>query len=212
MAQISSHSSEAQVAVRAPKRVRSQERDLHGRRQVELLTEPPPAEAIAKMTALEGVRIVPTLLTSQQGPDRQLGPEGAGAVLILQATFVDERGFQAFWVRAAALFEQLAEAPGFIRRFSFADGPLGYLIAFWRTQADADAFFSSDEHQAAMRDLYRERWQYTHFAGLWEMTTPRQRVIFCQHCDGVTPATEDVCSGCGTELFDPFAIPSHAEP
>ena len=60
-----------------------------------------------------------------------------------------------------------------------------------------------------MRDLYRERWGYTHFAGLWEMTTPRQRVIFCQKCDGVTPTTERVCVGCGTELFDPFAIPSN---
>ena len=63
-----------------------------------------------------------------------------------------------------------------------------------------------------MRDLYRERWQYTHFAGLWELTSPRQRVIFCQQCEGVTPATEDICRACGTELFDPFAIPSHAEP
>ena len=212
MAGISYHSSEAQVPARAPKRVRTPERDLHGRGQVELLTEPPPAEAIAKMTAIEGVRIVPTLLTTQQGPERHLGPEGAGAVLILHATFVDERGFQAFWVRAAALVEQLAEAPGFIRRFTFADGPLGYLIAFWRSPADAHAFFSRDEHQAAMRDLYRERWQYTHFAGLWELTTPRQRVIFCQQCDGVTPATEDICRACGTELFDPFASPSHAEP
>ena len=61
-------------------------------------------------------------------------------------------------------------------------------IAFWRTPADAHAFFSRDEHQAAMRDLYRERWQYTHFAGLWELTSPRQRVIFCQQCEGVTPA------------------------
>ena len=64
---------------------------------------------------------------------------------------------------------------------------------------------------SAMRDLFVHRWQYGHFAGLWEMNTPRQRVIFCQQCDGVTPATNGVCVGCGTELFDPFAIPSHAE-
>ena len=43
------------------------------------------------------------------------------------------------------------------------------------------------------------------------MTTPRQRVIFCQQCDGVTPATDRVCQGCGTELFDPFAVPSPAQ-
>jgi heme-degrading monooxygenase HmoA len=178
---------------------------------LELLTMPPPPELIAKLTAIKGVRIAPTVLTTQQGPDGHLGPEAAGAVLILQATFVDKQGAERFWLKAAELFELLAAAPGFIRRFSFADGPLGMLIAFWRTAADAHAFFSSNEHQAAMRDLYRQRWQYTHFAALWEMTTPHHRVIFCQHCDGVTPATESVCIGCGTELFDPFAISSHAE-
>jgi len=179
------------------------------RQVLQLIAQPPPPEATARLPAIDGVSIFPTVLTKQQGPDGHLGPEAAGAVLILQGTFVDERGFRTFWVRAAAVFEQLATAPGFIRRFSFADGPLGYLIAFWRTPADAYAFFSSDEHQAAMRDLYRERWGYTHFAALWEMTTPRQRVIFCQKCDGVTPATDRVCLGCGTELVDPFAIPSH---
>lgn len=178
---------------------------------LELLTEPPPAEAIAKITAVEGVRVVPTMLGTQQGPDGHLGPEAAGALLILQATFVDKQRAAAFWLTAAGLTERLALAPGFIRRFTFADGPHFTLIALWRTRADADAFFSSDEHQAAMRELFRHRWQYSHFAALWEMTTPRQRVIFCQHCDGVTPATNRVCESCGTELLDPFAIPSHAE-
>jgi hypothetical protein len=178
---------------------------------LELLTDPPPAEAIAKMTAIEGLRIVPTMLTTQQGPERHLGPEAAGAVLILQGTFVDKQRAAAFWLKAAELFERLATAPGFIRRFSFADGPRGYLIAFWCTPADPHAFFSSNEHQAVIRELFRQRWAYSHFAALWEMTTPRQRVIFCQQCDGVTPATDGVCVGCGTELFDPFAIPSHAE-
>jgi heme-degrading monooxygenase HmoA len=178
---------------------------------IELLTQRPPAEAVVRMSAIEGVRIVPAMLTTQQGPDRHLGPEGAGAVLILQATFVDEQRAAAFWLTNAGLMEQLATAPGFIRRFSFADGPYYTLIAFWRTTADAHAFFSSDEHQAAMRELYRHRWQYSHFAALWEITTPRQRVIFCQDCDGVTPATDLLCSGCGTELFDPLAVPSHAD-
>ena len=178
---------------------------------LELLIEPPPAEAIAKMASIEGVRMTPTVVATQQGPDRHLGPEAAGAVLILQATFVDKRGAAAFWMQAAELLKKLAEAPGFIRRFSFADGPHSYLIALWRTPADANAFFASDEHQRAMRELYRHRWQYSHFAALWEMNTPRERVIFCQQCDGVTRATDRVCQGCGIELFDPFAIPSHAE-
>jgi heme-degrading monooxygenase HmoA len=178
---------------------------------LELLAMTPPAEVIAKITAIEGVRIVPTVLTTQQGLERHLGPEAAGALLILQGTFVDEQGAAAFWLKATELFERLAQAPGFIRRFSFADGPHGTLIALWRTASDAHAFFASDQHQAAMRELYRQRWAYSHFAGLWEMTTPRQRVIFCQQCDGVTPAKDRVCQGCSTELFDPFAVPSPAQ-
>lgn len=180
---------------------------------VELLTQPPPMEAIARMTAVDGFNVAPTALATQQGPDGHLGPEAAGAVLILQATFVDEERAAEFWLTAAGLTERLATAPGFIRRFNFADGPHYTLIALWRTVADAHAFFASDHHQTAMRNLFRYRWQYSHFAALWEMTTPRQRVIFCQRCDGVTPATEGSCAGCGTELFDPFALrnPRHAD-
>ena len=172
---------------------------------VELLTGPPPMEAIARMTAIEGVRVVPTMLATQQGPDRHLGPEAAGALLILQATFVDEARAAAFWQTVAGLLELLATAPGFIRRVNFTDGPHYTLIAQWRSAADAHAFFAREEHQAAMRDLYRHRWQYSHFAGLWESNTTRQRVIFCQECDGVTPATDGVCNRCGVALFDPYA-------
>ena len=121
---------------------------------MQLLTGPPPPDAIARMTAIEGVSVVPTMVATQQGPDRHVGPEGAGAVLILQATFVDEGRAAGFWETAAGLMEKLAAAPGFIRRYNFADGPHYTLFAFWRTVADAHAFFSSDEHQAAMRDLF----------------------------------------------------------
>jgi heme-degrading monooxygenase HmoA len=178
---------------------------------MELLTEPPPMDAIARMTAIEGVRVTPTILATQQGPDRHLGPDGAGAILVLQATFVDAEHAAGFWSTAAGLMEQLATAPGFIRRLNFTDGPHYTLIAFWRTVADAHAFFSSDAHQAAMRELYRHRWQYTHFAGLWETSAPRKRVVFCQVCDGVTPVGDRVCVGCGMELFDPYAVASRVD-
>jgi len=171
---------------------------------VELLTQPPPMEAIARMTAIDGVRIAPTVLATQQGPERHLGPEAAGALLVLQATFVDEARASEFWSTAAGLMELLATAPGFIRRYNFTDGPHYTLIALWRTVADAHAFFAGPAHQTAMRELFEHRWQYSHFAGVWEMTSPRQRVIFCQECDGVTPAGDRVCVGCGISLFDPF--------
>jgi heme-degrading monooxygenase HmoA len=176
---------------------------------VELSTEPPPTDVIARMVAIEGVQVTPTILASQQGPDRHLGPEAAGAILLLQATFADAGRAAGFWQTAAGLMEKLATAPGFIRRYNFADGPHYTLIAFWRTTADAHAFFSSEEHQAAMRSLFEHRWQYSHFAGLWECGTPRERVIFCQQCDGVTPASAGVCGGCGSELFDPYGAVSH---
>src|SRR3954467_10558313 len=125
------------------------------RAMIELLTQPPPAEAITRMTAIDGVRIAPTALATQQGPHRRPGPEQAGAILVLQATFVDEARFREVWVQAVAMMEQLPTAPGFIRRFNFADGPHYTLIAFWHTMADAHAFFERDDHQAVMRELFR---------------------------------------------------------
>ena len=177
---------------------------------VELLSQPPPAEAIARMAAIDGVTFTPGVLARQAGPDERCGPEAAGAILVLQATFADEARFTEFWRHAAAMMELLATAPGFIRRYNFADGPHYTLIAFWRSIADARAFFERDEHQAAMGELFRQRWQYSHFAALWEMAAPRNRLIFCPRCDGVTPVTERVCRGCGMELFDPYAAAAPA--
>lgn len=173
---------------------------------IALFTGPPPAAAVERM-ASAGVRVAPAVLATQQGPDGHLGPEASGALLLLQGTFVDEERAAGFFTAAAELTEQLATAPGFIRRYNFADGPHYTLIVLWRTLADAHAFFGKDEHRAAMRDLYRNRWQYSHFAGLWAVAEPRQRVIFCQHCDGVTSVTDRTCTGCGVELYDPFAVP-----
>lgn len=171
---------------------------------MDLITEPPPAEAVAAMSAIHGLRIVRTMLNTQDGPDSDLGPESAGAILFLQGTFVDEGRFADFWRTVADLMAVLAEAPGFIRRYNFADGAHYTLIALWRSVEDAHAFFGSGEHQAAMRLTFERRWNYTHFAGLWEVTSPRQRLFFCQACDGVTPAPETSCARCGTALSDPF--------
>jgi heme-degrading monooxygenase HmoA len=100
--------------------------------------------------------------------------------------------------------ELLASAPGFIRRYSFPDGPTITLIALWRTAADAKAFADSPEHRSAVRDLYKQRWQYSHFSAVWEMVSNHGRLIFCDHCDGITPASENACSGCGAELMDVY--------
>jgi hypothetical protein len=146
------------------------------------------------------------VLGTQQGPDGRLGPEAAGAILILQATFTDPDGSVAFWKALVPLFELLESAPGFIRRYGFGDGPHNTLIAFWRTAGDARAFAARPEHRAAVRDLYQQRWQHSHFAAIWEMTTSRNRVIFCAGCRAVTPAAQQQCSGCGAAL--PYAYPA----
>jgi hypothetical protein len=170
----------------------------------ELLILPPPPEAIAAMAALPRSQIVPTVLGTQQGPDGHLGPEAAGAILVLQATFTDPEGSAAFWKALVPLFELLESAPGFIRRYGFGDGPHNTLIAFWRTAAEARAFAARPEHRAAVRGLYQQRWQHSHFAAIWEMTTNHDRVIFCPGCQAVTPASHLKCSGCGAELFDNY--------
>lgn len=170
----------------------------------ELLTLPPTPEAISTMIGIPKMSITPTILATQQGPDGDLGPESAGAILILQATFTQAEGAEKFWAAAVPLMELLVAAPGFIRRYSFPDGPIITLIALWRTAADAKAFADSIEHRAAVRDLFKQRWQYSHFSAVWEMASNHGRVIFCDHCDGITAASEQVCKGCGVELLDVY--------
>jgi heme-degrading monooxygenase HmoA len=170
----------------------------------ELLTLPPPPEAMAAMAAIPRSQITPTVLGTQQGPDGHLGPEKAGAILMLQATFTDPEGSATFWKALIPLFDLLESAPGFIRWYGFADGPHNTLIAFWRTAEDARAFSARPQHRAAVRDLYRQRYEYSHFAAIWEMTSSHDRVILCPRCRAVTSVADRRCSGCGAELLDVY--------
>lgn len=179
--------------------------DRSGRVALELLSLPPPPAAIAAMAAIGGVEIAPTILATQAGPEGQLGPEEAGAILMLQATFADPDGAARFWQAAVPLMAMLETAPGFIRRYSFPDGPSINLLAFWRSAADAQAFAATPEHRAAVRDLFRQRWQYSHFSAIWEMSSNHGRVVFCVECDAITPAADRVCKGCGADLVNVYA-------
>jgi heme-degrading monooxygenase HmoA len=156
------------------------------------------------MLAIPNTTVTPVELWTQQGPAGDCGPEAAGAILLLQATFTDPSKALAFWDEATGLAQVLSEWPGFIRRFGFADGHHATLIALWRSLEEARAFATSPQHQRAMQRLDAERWQYTHFAGLWEMAAPRERMVFCESCDAVTSIAEAACSGCGNALVDPF--------
>jgi hypothetical protein len=173
----------------------------------ELLSLRPPPEAILAMAALPDAKIAPTILATQQGPDGDLGPESASAILILQATFTHPEGASRFWAAAIPLMQMLTLAPGFIRRYSFPDGPTITLIALWRTAADARSFAATPQHRAAVHQLYAQRWQYSHFSAIWEMTSNHGRVIFCDQCDAMTAASERVCSGCAAPLLDVYRLP-----
>ncbi len=171
----------------------------------ELLVAPPPMDVIGRMGAIPRLAITPSILVTQQGPgeDGRLGPESAGAVLLLQATFATEEGAAHFWDAAVELMALLAEAPGFIRRYSWPDGPTISLLALWRTYADAAAFAATPEHRAAVRNLYQHGWQQTHFSAIWELRHNHGRVAFCP-CGAATPVGDGTCSQCGETLFDVF--------
>lgn len=165
---------------------------------------PPHPEALSVMTAIPGLDVEPTIFVRQTGPEGNLGPEHAGALLVLQATFVDADGARKFWEAAVELMALLEQAPGFIRRYSFPDGPCMTLIALWRTIDDAKAFASTPEHRAAVRHLYQGRWQNSHFSAVFELASSHGRVIWCDECDAVTPAEQGACGTCGTPLNDTF--------
>ena len=78
----------------------------------ELLTSPPPPDAIAAMLAIPGLDIAPSILVAQEGPAADLGPEGAGAILVLQATFADPEGQAGFFGAAVPLMALLAGRAG----------------------------------------------------------------------------------------------------
>lgn len=164
---------------------------------------PPSDEVKATVAAIPGVRFNQGVVVAQDGPEAHLGPEAAGAILVLHMTVADEVCADRFWRTTTAVKQRLPMAAGFIRLFSFFDGPSGYLVAFWRTPEDARAFAAGPVHREAMAALDRERFEYSHFVGLWSAHSVRPRNLYCDQCDAVTPAPATRCS-CGAPLDDVF--------
>jgi heme-degrading monooxygenase HmoA len=165
---------------------------------------PPPPEIGGAMAGIPGMEMMPSMLIVQEGPERQAGPEAAGAILWLQATFSREEGARSFWEASVALMALLAEAPGFIRRYSFAAHRSANLIALWRTIDDAQRFAASPAHREASKGLFAGRWQHSHFSALWEMRRNQGRMFFCDACDGITAAPATACRSCGAEIVDVY--------
>jgi len=172
---------------------------------VQVKSIPPGDDVKAMVGAIPGVRFTPGVVVGQEGPDGHLGPEAAGAVLILHVTLADENGADRFWRTTTSVKQSLPEAPGFIRLFSLFEGVNGYLVAFWRTVDDAQAFAKSQRHQAAMDAFDRDHFQYSHFVGLFRAERAHRRNIYCEECGRATPMPAKVCCGCGNPLHDVFA-------
>jgi heme-degrading monooxygenase HmoA len=170
---------------------------------VRLQANPPPDEVREQMAAIPGVRFTAGSVTGQAGPEAALGPESAGALLVLHATFDAEQSVEPFWEANLPVLQRLADAPGFIRRISVVDGDSVYLIAFWRSEEDARQFAALVEHRAAVRAL-AGRIEYSHFVGLWSASSLHARRFFCV-CGASTPAPSTTCRGCGEPLADVFA-------
>ena len=64
------------------------------------------------MSAINGLRVVPAMLNTQSGPERHLGPENAGAILVLQGTFVDEARFAEFWMTGCQVDDAAGDRAG----------------------------------------------------------------------------------------------------
>ena len=179
---------------------------------VELRSFPPGEEVRQALAAIPGVRFTPGSVTGQEGPEGRLGPEAAGAVLILHFTASDAEAMVRFWAVNLPIIERLADAPGFIRRMSLTDGLSVYLIAFWRSVEDARAFTKLAEHRAAVQALYRDRILFSHFVGLWRSESLHPRHVFCPTCAQPAQAPVGRCPSCGQELPDVFATDGRSAP
>ena len=163
----------------------------------------PDDEAKAIMQSVPGARFTPGMVVGFDGPD-PVGPEAAGAVMVLHMTAVDEADTQLFFKRTNHLKTLLPSVPGFIRMISLFDGLSGYAIAFWRTPEDALAFGRDTAHREVMREFYAKPYQYSSFVGLWTAHTVRRRHIYCSSCRAAHDAPAQNCARCGTPLLDVF--------
>lgn len=168
-----------------------------------LKTFAPDDEAKAIMMSVPGARFTPGMVVGFDGADA-VGPEAAGAVMVLHMTAVDEAATQLFFKRTNHLKTLLPSVPGFIRMFSLFDGLSGYAVAFWRTPEDALAFGHDTAHREVMREFYAKPYQYSSFVGVWSAHTVPRRHIYCSGCGRANDAPADSCSQCGTELLDVF--------
>lgn len=169
---------------------------------------PPSTDNERLFGEIAGLRQTPIPVVAFDGPDGHRGPEGAGAILVLHMTMVDEERTQRFWRQVALTCKAASETPGFIRLMSFFDGAANWAIALWRRVEDAQAFAKNRVHLDAIGEMRATHFEYTHFAGIFQPVEPRPRHAYCDACGAETVMPAEACSACGRAIADVFVLQS----
>jgi hypothetical protein len=167
---------------------------------------PPNAENEALFSEIPGLRQTPIPVIAFDGPEGHLGPEAAGAVLVLHMTMVDGERTQAFWRQVALVCKSASATPGFIRMVAFFDGMANWALGFWKSVEEAQRFAKADVHRGAIAEMHETNFEYMHFAGLYSPVEARPRHAYCERCGTEIVMPKDVCPSCGNELADVFAL------
>jgi heme-degrading monooxygenase HmoA len=167
---------------------------------------PPNADNEALFAQIPGLRQTPIPVIGFDGPDGQLGPEAAGAVLVLHMTMVDEGRTQRFWRQVALTSKAASETPGFIRMIAFFDGCANWALGFWRTVEDAMEYAAGGAHRQAIADMKAHQFEYSHFAGVFQAVRPRTRETWCERCGAEVLMPAHSCPSCGNALADVFVL------
>jgi heme-degrading monooxygenase HmoA len=165
---------------------------------------PTPDTIAYSQQVLPSRRMTPGVVGGLDGPGGPLGPELAGALTLAYGAFADDAGAQRGYRHFADIQHAMLGAPGFIRWFSFADGPHGYGLGLWRTAEDAVAFVRGPQHRTAVAAQHRAPFEYSQFAGIWTAHTLGRRTMHCPECGGRAVAPAQGCGGCGRRLDDGF--------
>lgn len=174
----------------------------------ELIATHPEGAAAGRFAELPGVRFTEGVVFGCDG-EIAVGPEAAGAIVVLQGTVADPEKGQAFWGRASEVAHAARESEGFIRFIGFNDGLSNYGLGFWDTPEHAIAFARGRAHLDAVAEQFRDLNQYSQFAGVWTTHTVRPRRFFCE-CGHATTAPASNCESCGAEVTDVFVLQSPA--
>ncbi len=167
---------------------------------------PPNADNEQLFAQIPSFRQTPIPVVAFEGPEGHLGPEDAGAVLVLHMTMVEPERTQRFWRQVALTAKAASEFPGFIRMIAFFDGAANWALGFWRRVEDAQAYAKARAHLDAIKEMHETGFEYTHFAGIFQPVAPRPRHAYCDACGAETTMPAAACSRCGRDLADVFQL------